>query len=192
MKPPMSTELAPQPLSAEELVQRRKAVRKWVLLRGILLGALIAAWWIFFAPDTMMERDRTIILGFVVGVVATGSYLFNLLAVLGAAGLASGNVAVSNTALRVDLPVMLLSTAILVPVFWNGFVISRLEGAILFTGYAGYLAYLVLDAAEHDATAIVELLALVVVPVVVVLFSVAGYRGWRRERRSGEPELLTR
>ena len=28
--------------------------------------------------------------------------------------------------------------------------------------------------------------------VVVVLFSVAGYRGWRRERRSGEPELLNR
>ena len=134
-----------------------------------------------------LRGERDLAVGNVVG-----SNLFNLLAVLGAAGLASGNVAVSNTALRVDLPVMLLSTAILVPVFWNGFVISRLEGAILFTGYAGYLAYLVLDAAEHDATAIVELLALVVVPVVVVLFSVAGYRGWRRERRSGEPELLNR
>ena len=78
MKPPMSTELAPQPLSAEEVLQRRKAVRKWVLLRGILLGALIAAWWIFFAPDTMMERDLKIILGVVVGFLATGSYLFNL------------------------------------------------------------------------------------------------------------------
>jgi hypothetical protein len=74
----MSTELAPTPLSAEELMLRRKAVRKWVLLRGVLLGALIAAWWIFFAPDSLMERDLKIILGVIVGFLATGSYLFNL------------------------------------------------------------------------------------------------------------------
>ena len=74
----MSTDLAPTPLSAEELLLRRKAVRKWVLLRGVLLGALLAAWWIFFAPDSMMERDLKIILGVVVGFLATGSYLFNL------------------------------------------------------------------------------------------------------------------
>ena len=74
----MSIELAPQPLSAEELLLRRKAVRKWVLLRGILLGALIAAWWIFFAPDTLMEHDLKVTLGVIVGFLATGSYLFNL------------------------------------------------------------------------------------------------------------------
>lgn len=74
----MTTEPATMPLTPEELLLRRKAVRKWILLRGVLLGALIAAWWIFFAPDSLMEKDLKITLGIVVGFLATGSYLFNL------------------------------------------------------------------------------------------------------------------
>jgi len=64
--------------SPEELALRQKEVRKWVLLRGILLGALLAAWWILFAPDSLMEPTLKYILGVVAGLVATGSYLFNL------------------------------------------------------------------------------------------------------------------
>lgn len=74
----MTTEPATTPLTPEELLLRRKAVRKWILLRGVLLGTLIAAWWIFFAPDSLMERDLKITLGIAVGFLATGSYLFNL------------------------------------------------------------------------------------------------------------------
>ncbi|MEZ5235532.1 MAG: calcium/sodium antiporter [Acidimicrobiales bacterium] len=57
-----------------------------------------------------------------------GSNLFNLLAVLGAAALAGGPLDVGRTAMRVDLPVMLVVTFVLVPVFWNGFTVTRLEG----------------------------------------------------------------
>ena len=74
----MSTELPVTPLSPEERIKRQKDVRRVVLIRGFLLGLIIAGWWIFFAPDTMMERDLKIILGVVVGFLATGSYLFNL------------------------------------------------------------------------------------------------------------------
>jgi len=74
----MTTDIPQTPLSPEELLQRRKTVRTRVLLRGVLLGALIAAWWIFFAPDSLMEPELKKILGVVAGLVATGSYLFNL------------------------------------------------------------------------------------------------------------------
>ena len=62
----------------EELALRRKEVRKWVVLRGVLLGVLLAAWWILFAPDSLMEPGMKYTLGVVAGLVATGSYLFNL------------------------------------------------------------------------------------------------------------------
>ena len=48
------------------------------MLRGVLLGALIGAWWIFFAPDSLMEPELKKILGVAAGLLATGSYLFNL------------------------------------------------------------------------------------------------------------------
>ncbi len=68
----------PQPLSAEELALRQKNVRKWILLRGLFLGILLAAWWILFAPDSLVEPPLKYILGVLAGFVATGSYLFNL------------------------------------------------------------------------------------------------------------------
>ncbi|MEZ5262724.1 MAG: calcium/sodium antiporter [Acidimicrobiia bacterium] len=111
-----------------------------------------------------------------------GSNLFNLLAVLGATAATAGTIEVGRTAMRVDLPVMLVITFLLVPVFWNGFTVTRLEGLVLVLCYAAYLAYVTLAAAEHDLVTTIELVALVVVPVMIVLFSVAGVRGWRRDR----------
>jgi len=54
------------------------SVRKWIYLRGILLGLLVAGWWIMFAPDSMMESGLKIALGVAAGLLATGSYLYNL------------------------------------------------------------------------------------------------------------------
>ena len=74
----MSQDLPLTPLSPEELLQRRKTVRARVLLRGVLIGMLVAGWWIFFAPDTLMDPGLKNILGVVAGLLAMGSYLFNL------------------------------------------------------------------------------------------------------------------
>ena len=49
-----------------------------VVVGAVLLGVLVAAWWILFAPDSMMEYSLKVILGVVAGLLATGSYLFNL------------------------------------------------------------------------------------------------------------------
>jgi cation:H+ antiporter len=51
-----------------------------------------------------------------------GSCLFNLLCVLGLTGLVSSSgVNVTDASLRLDLPVMIAATVVLVPIFWSGF-----------------------------------------------------------------------
>ena len=74
----MSTELPVTPLSPEELAKRQKDVRKVVLIRGFLLGLIIAGWWIFFAPDSLVEPGLKRILGVAAGLIATGGYYFVL------------------------------------------------------------------------------------------------------------------
>ena len=74
----MNTEQVQVELTLEERALRQKQVWKVVLLRGVLLGAVIGAWWIFFAPDEIVGGEYKIILGVLVGILAAGSYLFNL------------------------------------------------------------------------------------------------------------------
>ncbi|QKV57439.1 MAG: hypothetical protein HT580_09535 [Dechloromonas sp.] len=44
-----------QALSPEELKLRKEKVRRLVLLRGVLLGLIMGAWWALFAPDSLVE-----------------------------------------------------------------------------------------------------------------------------------------
>lgn len=74
----MSSDLEPAVLTADDLLKRRKEVRKWVLLRGVLLGVLAAAWWILFVPESIVASTLKYVLGVVVGLVATGGYLYQL------------------------------------------------------------------------------------------------------------------
>jgi cation:H+ antiporter len=111
-----------------------------------------------------------------------GSNLFNLLSVLGLTAIVSGDVAVSDAALRLDVPVMLAATIVLVPIFWNGFVIRRWEGFVLLAFYVVYVAFLVLDTSDHAAASVVGPAALIVTPLVLMTFGVTGYQGWRRYR----------
>jgi hypothetical protein len=74
----MSADLEPAALTADDLLKRKKEVRKWVLLRGFLLGVLVAAWWIFFVPESIVASTTKYVLGVVVGLIATGGYLYQL------------------------------------------------------------------------------------------------------------------
>lgn len=110
-----------------------------------------------------------------------GSNLLNLLCVLGAtAVLAPEGVPVSDASLRLDVPVMLAATVVLLPIFWSGFSISRGEGAVMLGFYATFMAYLLLDTSDHAAAAVVGPAALIVTPLVMGTFGVMGYQGWRR------------
>ena len=83
---------------------------------------------------------------------AIGSNLYNLLAILGIASLATpGGLLVAPGILRFDLPVMLAVAAACLPIFFVGQRLERWEGWMFLGYYAAYLAYLALDAVDHDA-----------------------------------------
>ena len=70
-----------------------------------------------------------------------GSCLLNLLMVLGGCAAVSGNAGLQVTGelITEDLPVMMIATLICLPIFWSRRSISRIEGAVLLTGYIVYL-----------------------------------------------------
>ncbi len=85
-----------------------------------------------------------------------GSCLFNILGVVGVAGLAAATTAaaalvVPASVLRFDLWVMVAALFACLPVFITGKRIARWEGALLLAYYAAYTAYLVLQSSHHDA-----------------------------------------
>ena len=83
---------------------------------------------------------------------AVGSNIFNLLAVLGLAGLAAPDgVPVSLEALRFDIPVMILVALACAPAFLTGLVVQRWEGFLFLAYYLAYLAHLLLAGAGHPA-----------------------------------------
>lgn len=76
-----------------------------------------------------------------------GSNLLNALFVVGAVALVKP-LAVEASALRVHFPVMIALCALLLPVAWTGYRITRWEGALLLIAFLGYIAHLV---ASHGA-----------------------------------------
>ena len=126
-----------------------------------------------------IRGQRDIAVGNVVG-----SNLFNLLGVLGASAAVSKNgVSVADAALRLDLPVMIAATIVLIPICWNGFAIKRWEGVLLAAFYFAYVAYLVLEAGESTVLETYRTMMLIVVPLVMISFGATGLQGWRRYRR---------
>ena len=72
-----------------------------------------------------------------------GSNIFNLLAILGISSAAAGGLAVSNQALAYDIPLM-CAVAVVGGYFCiTDKTLARWEGAVLFLGYIGYIAFLV-------------------------------------------------
>lgn len=99
--------------------------------------SLIAAW----------RGQRDIAVGNVVG-----SNIFNLLAVLGAAGVVStGGLGVPDAARNFDLWVMLAVAFACLPILLTGHEIARWEGAVFLGYYAAYVLYLILAAQQHDS-----------------------------------------
>lgn len=92
-----------------------------------------------------LRGQRDIAVGNVVG-----SNIFNILAVLGAAGIASGaGLAVSDAARNFDLWVMLAVAFACLPIMMSGREIARWEGMVFLAYYAAYTAWLVLQSQAH-------------------------------------------
>lgn len=81
------------------------------------------------------KKEADIAIGNVVG-----SNVFNILRILGITALI---IPINSAGLSyVDLGVMLFAAIVLLPLSITGFSISKLEGTLLLTGYAGYIFYL--------------------------------------------------
>ena len=127
----------------------------------------------------VVRGQRDIAVGNVIG-----SNLFNLMSVLGVSSIvASQGIAVSDVSIRLDLPVMLAATIVLVPILWNGFQIQRWEGFVLIGFYSAYVAYLVLDASASDAASVIGPAALICASLVGITVVSTGIQGWRRHRQ---------
>ena len=89
-----------------------------------------------------VRGQRDIAVGNVVG-----SNIFNILLILGMAGLVSPSpIYVSATALRFDIPVMIAVAFACLPIFFTGRKIARWEGALFLGYFVTYMAFLVLHA----------------------------------------------
>lgn len=82
-----------------------------------------------------LKREPDIAVGNIIG-----SNIYNLLCILGAAGLVSPLEMAGVT--WIDLGVMLGVSLLLLPILRSGFTVKRWEGAVLLCIYAGYLAWL--------------------------------------------------
>ncbi len=131
-----------------------------------------------------VRGERDIAVGNVVG-----SNLFNIMAVLGLSGVFSGGgVAVSEAALRFDIPVMIAVAVACLPIFFTGHVIARWEGALFFGYYIAYTAYLI--AAETNP-AMTKTLGRVmlwfVIPLTVITLAIGTIRAMRDPANGAVP-----
>jgi cation:H+ antiporter len=120
---------------------------------------------------------------------AVGSNIFNLVTVLGLTALASGGrVAVAPAALAFDLPVMVAVALACLPIFFTGQRVERWEGALLLAYYAAYTAYLALASGSHDELPLLSrTMVLFVIPITVLMLTVAVLRERRERRQRGSP-----
>ena len=119
-----------------------------------------------------------------------GSNIFNLLGVLGLAAVISPTgIPVSPAAVNFDIPVMIATAVACLPIFFTGHSIQRWEGLVFLGYYVAYTAYLLLDAAGHDALPDFRLAMLwVVMPLTLVTLAVVT---WRHLRLRAAPPTHT-
>jgi cation:H+ antiporter len=130
-----------------------------------------------------LRGERDLAVGNVVG-----SSIFNILLVVGLAGLvAPAGIRVSPAVLRFDIPVMLAVALACLPIFATGHVIARWEGGLFFGYYVAYMCYVILDATEHDAMPTFSTIMLAfIIPLTAITLLVIVVRTMRA--RCGPPE----
>ena len=118
-----------------------------------------------------------------------GSNVLNLLAVLGlTAAFSPAGVPVGYAAIHFDMPVMIAVALACLPIFFTGHCIHRWEGAVFVGYYVAYTAYLLLDAAGHDALPIYSrAMMFFVVPITVLTLGIVLARALHDRRRGRQP-----
>ncbi|REJ72587.1 MAG: sodium:calcium antiporter [Planctomycetota bacterium] len=115
-----------------------------------------------------------------------GSNLFNMMGVVGTCSLlAADGVAVSETAFRLDFPVMIAAAVACLPIFFTGHVIARWEGGVFVAYYVAYIGYLILSATASEWTRTFGTAMLgFVVPLTVITLATGVFRAVLRRNHA--------
>ena len=107
-----------------------------------------------------------------------GSNIFNILMVLGiASAVSSHGINVTQQALWVDIPVMISTSIICIPIFLTGRMIDRLEGGLLLFYYGIYMVYLFMRTGGNAY--LPEYIAITlgfVIPLTLVILAISFWR----------------
>ena len=128
-------------LGANLFVQSAVAIAKIFNVSDAIIGLTIVAIGtslpeLITSIVASLKKESDIAIGNVVG-----SNVFNILGILGITALI---IPISTVGISyVDLGLMILTAIILLPLSRTGFSISRFEGAVLLSGYIGYMYYLI-------------------------------------------------
>jgi cation:H+ antiporter len=127
-----------------------------------------------------LRGEREIAVGNIVG-----SNILNILAVLGLTTMMTPTpISVPQSALAFDLPVLVASAIACLPIFLNGRMIARWEGALFLAYYVAYTAYLVLAATQSSQLRVFSAaMTLFVLPLTLVTLMVITARTLWRSRR---------
>jgi len=123
--------------------------------------------------------ERDIAVGNVVG-----SNIFNILCVLGLSSIiAPSGINVAAPALAFDIPIMIAVAVACLPIFFAGYQISRLNGAIFLAFYVAYVVYLIFSSTGHQAfPAYQKVLAYGVAPITLITLVFIGFRAVQKHR----------
>ncbi|NIN72234.1 MAG: calcium/sodium antiporter [Gemmatimonadetes bacterium] len=117
---------------------------------------------------------------------AVGSNIFNILGALGVTSVvAPATIPVPPAALHLDIPVLIAVALACLPISFTGYRITRWEGSLFLAYYLAFVAYVVLDALQHEAMpGYVAFVKYFAVPATVVTLLVTTVRA-HRERQHG-------
>jgi cation:H+ antiporter len=127
-----------------------------------------------------LRGERDIAVGNVVG-----SNIFNLLAVLGLAGLVAPGegLAVAPGILAIDLPFMVAVAIACLPIFFTGGTVKRWEGIVFLGYYVAYTVFLILTATDHPNLPQYQTFLLVfIAPLTVLTIGVSVAQELRKRR----------
>lgn len=179
-------------LGSRSMVEGAVAVARAIGVSELIIGLTIVA-----AGTSLPEvatsimaavrGERDIAVGNIVG-----SNIFNILGVLGLAGIAAPQgIPVSPIAMNFDVPVMVATAAAALPIFFTGYRITRWEGFLFLGYYIAYTAFLILDASKHDALpAFSGVMQLFVLPLTAITLIVVAARSWRAMGRTAAEKRL--
>lgn len=114
-----------------------------------------------------------------------GSNIFNILAVLGVAGIvAPDGIVVSETVIELNAPVAIAVAFACLPIFYSGYRLDRWEGLLFVLYYLAYISYLVMDAIDHDSLPVYRTVMLFfVIPITVITLVTVGIRELHSRRK---------